>query len=62
MGKVVINVQGGVMEVEELPTNIELEVRDYDIDAYDADDERIQLDEGGRKYVHRRLVGVAENA
>ncbi len=46
MNKVLIIIQGGVAHVSEKPDDVELEIRDYDVEAIDAEqDDRCKQDE-----------------
>jgi hypothetical protein len=47
--KVIIIVQGGVADVFQKSKNVEVEIRDYDIDGTEED--RLQKDKDGDEYI-----------
>lgn len=47
--KVVIEVRGGVVDVVELPDDVDVEVRDYDCDGYE--ETRVEEDANGDRCV-----------
>ncbi len=47
--KVIIIVQGGVADVFQKSDNVEVEIRDYDIDG--TEDERLKKDKDGDEYI-----------
>jgi hypothetical protein len=49
MSKVTIAIVGGLVETIDKPDDIEVEIRDYDIDGADEDD--LSVDENGKKFV-----------
>jgi uncharacterized lipoprotein YddW (UPF0748 family) len=50
--KVMISIFGGVAEVEELSNNVEVVIKDYDIEGIDLDDKNVEEDEHG-EYIER---------
>jgi hypothetical protein len=54
--KVIIQVRGGIADVVHLPPDVELLIRDYDIDGTDPD--RLDLDDDGNLCVVSEYVGV----
>ena len=55
--KVLILINGGCVQVEYKPDNIEIEIRDYDTDG--VDEEVLQKDEDGDEY--QEMIFPAEN-
>lgn len=51
--KVVINISGGLVQSVEKPDNIDVEVRDYDLDGF-TEEELIKTDSEGDKYVPQK--------
>jgi len=49
--KVLIHINGGLIDVVEKGENVILEIRDYDVDFIDEDD--IMYDAEGRRYIER---------
>ena len=49
---VIISVDGGVVDVEEKPDDVEVIIKDYDIEGIEEDDDRLMEDEEG-EYINR---------
>lgn len=50
MKKVVIELHNGLIEIEKLPKDIQLIVKDYDTQGYDEDEENLKTDKNGKQY------------
>ncbi len=50
MEKVTIFIKGGVAEIIEKTKNVDLEIRDYDLEGGCVDEEIIKTDADGNKY------------
>ena len=53
--RVIVTVLGGVVEVEKITEDIEVIVKDYDVENYASNDKRLRKDKYG-KYI-RRVFG-----
>lgn len=53
MKDVIITVLGGVVEVDKIPKNVRVIVKDYDIDSYAEDDKRLKDDNQNNSYIER---------
>lgn len=59
MRKVLVTVRGGVAEVAELAPGVEVEIRDYDVEA--TDDHLLEYDSDGKPYIRYFSAGGALN-
>ena len=53
MKDIIMTVQGGCVDVEKLPKGVNLILKDYDIESYRENDERLKEDETGSQYIER---------
>ena len=49
MQEVILEINKGLVDAVQIPNGIKVVVRDYDVDVYD--DNRLDTDEEGKKYI-----------
>jgi hypothetical protein len=53
MTKIILSVNSGCIDVVQKPRDVELEVRDYDVEGYDED--QLEKDESGDEFRRIKL-------
>jgi len=53
MKDIILTIQGGCVDVKNLPTDVNLIIQDYDIESYGEFDSRLKEDNNGTSYIER---------